>query len=228
MKIIPNGQKDYYDHIAHRFGGGDPRVTYNRKRIGPWNNERQCVDDVVLEADFPNLGTPYGYIKPFSDLAYDIDYLVVCGKAYPLLELDPFNPSRQWELMNLKKHADILRWSKRAQASDDDKMPPYPSWAGVEMPELVTLCKLVGHPVFVVKRGMAGRRLIDGNCPNLSNIGLASVYPAEQLYQDLEIFLSSKMRESPDLAPPSPMSNKEKIVQHGFDVKQSFRHRKAV
>src|SRR5579859_3637473 len=37
MKII-SGWKDYYDHVAHQFGGGDPKVRYERDFVIPDEN----------------------------------------------------------------------------------------------------------------------------------------------------------------------------------------------
>jgi hypothetical protein len=34
------------------------------------------------------------------------------------------------------------------------------------------------------------------------------------------------MKESPDIKPPVEIHDKDKITGHGFDLKQSFRHRK--
>lgn len=34
MKII-SGWKDYYDHVAHQYGGGDPKVVYHRDYVVP-------------------------------------------------------------------------------------------------------------------------------------------------------------------------------------------------
>jgi hypothetical protein len=34
MKII-SGWRDYYDHVAHIYGGGDPKVIYNRDYVIP-------------------------------------------------------------------------------------------------------------------------------------------------------------------------------------------------
>lgn len=62
--------------------------------------------------------------------------------------------------------------------------------------------------------------------PILQEHDFQSVVDPYQLYQDLEYFIANTMNESPDTMPATQMTNKEKIVAAGFDLKQSFRHRK--
>jgi hypothetical protein len=59
--------------------------------------------------------------------------------------------------------------------------------------------------------------------PILSEYGVASVYPAEKIYQDISSFLGWLVDNPPI---PDNQTNDEKITSHGFDLKQSFRHRK--
>lgn|GEM_PF-4658004 len=62
--------------------------------------------------------------------------------------------------------------------------------------------------------------------PVLQEHDFQSVVDPYQLYQDLEYFIANTMNESPDTMPATQMTDKEKIVAAGFDLKQSFRHRK--
>ena len=104
---------------------------------------------------------------------------------------------------------------------------------GVERPFLVELCRAVGSPVFAVE-GLSthGRRggskvqvRIAGQCPILQEVGMASVIPAFQMYQDIAYFVGNTMKSCPDTVPPVDVSNQEKIIKAGFDLKSSFRHR---
>ena len=70
------------------------------------------------------------------------------------------------------------------------------------------------------------RIIIDKNIPILQEYGVNNYIQPEQLYQDIAYYVSNKMVTSPDLEVHDNMSDKEKIAQHGFDLKQSFRHRK--
>jgi hypothetical protein len=94
------------------------------------------------------------------------------------------------------------------------------------------LSKFIQQPVFLINRVgydftiKKHRIVIDKNIPVLSEYGVAHYIQPEQLYQDIAYYVSNKMVLSPDLEVHDNMTDKEKIVQHGFDLKQSFRHRK--
>lgn len=62
--------------------------------------------------------------------------------------------------------------------------------------------------------------------PCLKEFGLDKIVPPEKMYFEIETYLRTVAHPNPDLMPPVSMSDKEKIVSHGFDNKQSFRHRK--
>lgn len=58
--------------------------------------------------------------------------------------------------------------------------------------------------------------------------GLMALLPdPQQLVQEIEYTLGNRMHSSPDQSPADKRTDKEKIVSAGFDVKQSFRHRKS-
>jgi len=61
------------------------------------------------------------------------------------------------------------------------------------------------------------------NIPILSEYGMAAFYPAEEIYQDISQFLGWLVN-NPEI--PNKQTDTEKIVTHGFDLKESFRHRK--
>ena len=62
--------------------------------------------------------------------------------------------------------------------------------------------------------------------PILSELGIPNIIPAEKIFQELSYFIGNIMKESPDIAPPVEIENDLRIEGHGFDLKQSFRHRK--
>lgn len=59
--------------------------------------------------------------------------------------------------------------------------------------------------------------------PLLTDFGIASYYPAEKIYQDIVAFIGWLV-DNPPL--PDTQTNEGKILSHGFDLKESFRHRK--
>jgi len=226
MKIISK-LKDYYDYIPHLYGGGDPKIVYDRRRIGELEEigGYSYLRDLQVEVkNFPNLypgfvhkDNPYN----FRSENWGFKTLVVCGKPYLLINTTPLagNPDN-WEVFIKDKHSHLVK---------PDTYRLHRDW-GIEFGSLTDLSKKIGHPVFVVNHVEQYHKYvkvtIDGNCPILSSLGFPSLMTAEQLYQDLSYFILNKMKDSPDLQPPTVISDKEKVVQHGFDVKQSFRHRK--
>lgn len=56
--------------------------------------------------------------------------------------------------------------------------------------------------------------------PILSNYGIASLIPSREIYQSIYDFLGW-LKDHPEI--PNKQTNKEKILSHGFDVKNSFR-----
>jgi hypothetical protein len=58
--------------------------------------------------------------------------------------------------------------------------------------------------------------------PNLGELGFASLFTAEQMYQEIAMFLTS-LRDNPDSLPPVDISDKDRLTQKGFDAKISFR-----
>jgi hypothetical protein len=54
---------------------------------------------------------------------------------------------------------------------------------------------------------------------------MPALIPATQMYQELSYFMGNTIKEHPDTEPPVEVSNNCKIINAGFDLKQSFRHR---
>jgi hypothetical protein len=58
--------------------------------------------------------------------------------------------------------------------------------------------------------------------PILISSGIPSIIPAEEIYQGLEQYISSKKTE--EKIESVGLTNIEKVINHGFDKKTSFRH----
>ena len=217
--IIQSKFKDYYDFVANQYGGGDPKIVYERKRISTTHIE---IDD--------------GF--PLEDiiLADGIDwrYLIVCGKAYIVSRrvayddnffgIGSFNLVSEAEMHAAFKKTGRGYWfgGKRDYQ------------IGIEKPYLIDLSRKVGAPVFIIKSiqtPWAGHRMgfrclnIFEKCPILAHLGMASLVSPYQMYQDIAYFVGNKLKETPDTNPPVQLSNIQKILKAGFDLKQSFRHR---
>ena len=56
--------------------------------------------------------------------------------------------------------------------------------------------------------------------PLLRDTGIPALIPPFEIYKNLEMYISSlKTEKTVDIA-----TNDEKIINHGFDMKSSFRH----
>jgi hypothetical protein len=219
MKIL-SSFKDYYDFIAHRYGGGDPRIVYVRDRIAP----REEWGESTLKVEIPKcpLYDPRSWTD--SDADYSLAYLVVCGKAYLLsrqnTDVWPDNVN-SWKLRDPETVKNPRRYFQRDFGVE----------FGKENPILIDLSQRINAPVFVITAITHKWRTeldvvhIAGQCPILKELGIPSKIPAAQMYQELASFMGNTIKPSPDTAPPVEVSNRDKILAAGFDLKQSFRHR---
>lgn len=220
MKIL-SGFKDYYDHVAHLYGGGDPKCLYVRTRLA----DREIIGGVSYAG---HLDMRQKDIVNLPNIKYDINsksyfkWLVVCGKYYLLVADNHkvYNPT--WEVFTKEKFPEVYLkltglWSGHRKVLDA---------IGTFSVPLLELSRKVNAPVFTFDEDFRSDDLvIDGEVPILGNIGFTGIMDAQQIYQELSYFVGNVIKTSPDLAPVTIMSDKEKISQHGFDNKISFRNR---
>lgn len=214
MKIISN-YRDYYDHQAHVYGGGDPKIVYvrNHKHITVpeldfWDWKCKSVDilqDVyMLHYDSRNdynpelRGIVIGDIF-FAQIRYDMksDYVLLQEKDI--------------------KHGVRSEWFWRNKQHKLDMFINHVDSS------LIDFCKHINIPVFMFNVTRE-KLIVDVNCPNLGKLGIASYISAEQMYQHLSYFIGNKMKDNPDTIPPVNVDDKFKIMGHGFDIKRSFRN----
>ena len=215
MKIISRF-KDYYDHQAHIYGA-DELIVYPRTEIHPgdFTFEVETKTDIVtdhmrtllhtdrLGVDFLVVG---GRVFPIHGRVYDREYGLVT-KDHPVM-VDAATQYRGY--YKLATHRALEYFLEEKPESD----------------AVMQLCREVGHPVFMIlgvhftHRTKTFTYMIDCKLPNLGKIpGFPGLYPAQQIYQDLSAYFAPG---EPVIAPPSDL---EKVTQHGFDKRVSFRHR---
>jgi len=95
-----------------------------------------------------------------------------------------------------------------------------------------TAQRVVGAPVFMIDGIHWGydsqhRKQpiikVSPEIPITRDYGVPAVCSAEQMWQSVEHVITSVLKKSPDLEPPLKISNDEKIIAAGFDIKTSFR-----
>ena len=91
------------------------------------------------------------------------------------------------------------------------------------------LIKVVRSPIFSIRgRGYLWREgkntlLLYREIPNLGRLGVPSLIPAEQMWQDLSSVLTNVLRNDPDKIRMPVIPDEDKIESHGFN-KLSFRN----
>lgn len=218
--------KDYYDYVAHAYGGGDERVTYVREPLQ--DDQLEILTGDRVDIDDPGL----------SETKTRTKFLVINGLVYVLIATIEdgvvTSPYKLYTEENFRDKLDTLR--VRYRWPPNNNKPDTPEyWARFfarENNTALAISKFIQQPVFLINSAVYDyvlkkrRVVLDKNIPVLSEYGIPHYIQPEQLYQDIAYFVSNKMVSSPDLEVHDNMTDKEKIVQHGFDLKQSFRHRK--
>lgn len=240
--------KDYYDHEAHIYGGGDPRITYSRVPLTPRNifgtaeieAAETTPDTIAIRCRFP-----YKWSRVFSpgwstrspDEEEDkFRWLAIAGRLYLLVGTrarisDPANFSVISE--NNPGHARLINRITKIRMARNNTYK-LSDFVGVMEPELLPISRALGAPVFVISNitdpaTPHDRRnvvVVDRTIPILGRLGVPAVYSPEQIYQDIAYFMGNTVHESPDIQPPVKVSDRDRLIQHGFDTKTSFRHRK--
>jgi len=211
--------KDYYDYVAYRYGGGDPKIMYKRGKI------ENDID--VSKYNLEKL--PYTPTKLKND--YSFSWLGCCGKKYLLVRFRKsgsfFDAWSKWQILNEKKHALLCEVLKKrfndfymiGQAKRDGVNSFY-DYLGSESKAILKISRDIKSPVFLINA-----HGVDNTVPNLSELGMPALICAEQMYQNIAHYMSNDMSLSPDKNPPVEVSDRYKIEQHGFDKRVSFRHR---
>jgi hypothetical protein len=203
---IQSRLKDYYDYVEHAYGGGDPLCMYVRDRVVPKKIEKNRLGTWETE---PGFTIPYAMqeyvpndIRRKEDATVaEFKGLSVVGRHY-LIE-------RRMTTECVPQEVDPWHVTKREFRNFVQ---------GQKSERLLNLSKLVNAPVFIFDTQVEGR------CPILADLGFGAFMDAHQLYQELAIFISNELHPFED--PEIPTTDVQKAEAHGFDKRQSFRHRK--
>jgi len=235
MKIISKF-KDYYDWVAQRYGGGDPLNVWIRQ---------DTVDNIeglglrFLNLKIPDVGlSPMGWSTKGSDCGWNLEYCVLNGIAYPLVRkwitTDPYKLIKTKEPFRLLRENDpfidfylsrnnINSWHKYDFTTGDflTRKERISLWLEPKQSNaLIKAHQTLKQPAFIVVNSESA----SGRLPRLGKLGFPALFSAEQAYQNLSYFVSNYLRDSVDLNPPVAVSDRDRIVQYGFDLKKSFRH----
>jgi hypothetical protein len=234
MKIISNF-KDYYDFVAHIYGGGDPLNIWVRKDTSspPFAGANFVTFDTISVKD-TGLSSK-SWEKKGESWGWQMEFCVLNGKAYPTLKKWTCNETlrkwtrneqtaciyESWKILKTNhpfvdfylQHNNKRYSSLRAEEQIEKWLNPK------ESVQLIEISRQLKQPTFI----MLGRNSVYGQLPRLGELGFAALFSPEQAYQDLSQFVGNHLRESPDVNPPVTVSDRDRILQHGFDIKKSFR-----
>lgn len=207
--------KDYYDYVEHLYGG-DPKLIYSRDTVG--FKSFSYYEDTHTYPRFYSLYNEIG--------TYEYAGLSICGKFYILYrKAYSFDEYKIVEdgFSNIEYGKHLTRYFNNLSRSNYKK--------GIYYQCLDNASRECGQPVFLFKldRGTSSGIFsinIDNLVPKLGEIGIGSLIKPVQIYQDIAYYISNVINHGVDIHPPTQVQDKDRIVQHGFDLKQSFRHRR--
>lgn len=247
MKII-SPFKDYYDYVSMIYGV-DPLHVYHRPvTISTPVDSVISVDDCVR---FTHNPLTYGWYYPKEVLErlrsrFYFHHVSFCGHLIIVIEDNntskcfiPKTDNEMFEFVDqelTKKELDNLssqsyryRHSFLTRFSRNKPITFYDfDWQPNK--KLIHLSKRLNQPVFFMPeyaksdKKLSYREIFNNNrTPLLAQLGFPSVLSPEIAYQMIDHFVSNVLSENADMQPPVEVSDKDKIKQHGFDLKHSFR-----
>ena len=216
---IKSSFKDYYDYVAHAYGGGDPKILYVRERISETRQVVTCKTNWIMH-------------QPLFIPNSEFSWLVVNGACYTLMSIvDPETGKRSPpKVFTQENFGDYLQSIKPSRYYFPSKEIKHERYQGVKSAIVTELSRQLKQPVFIIKSYTMCRNPdqhifeVDSRIPILQHYQFHKYFNPEQLYQEIAYYISNQMNESPDLVVLDNMTDKEKIQQHGFDLKTSFRH----
>lgn len=221
--------KDYYDFVAHQYGGGDPKVPYLRDRIMPLNNTGYSLFESYVKFNLPNMPRLFKLDFSREKVKTEFKWLAVCGKAYLLIGYTPPIGFTEFHIINTKDDVEVIEKLTKYQkyAWQNSIKRELSDYLGTKSDILVDISMKIDQPVYIIGDIYNNHDVvIESRIPVLEELGFASIIKPELLYQEIAYYISNVMVESADIKPPTIVSNKDRIQQYGFDLKQSFRHRK--
>lgn len=222
MKIIST-IKDYYDYVAHIYGGGDPTIKYVRLPFTAVSGDSYWHSRDAFDVPISKPMFDHRYINNYKkEYEYNhLKWLSICGNRYLLVQEIHLG---DWCVADKNKHPKLWKaFTRRSLWNPDNNTSPT-DYIGAPEKELILISRKLKAPVFTYTV-FDGYVSVGDKIPILKDMGIDKLIPPEQLYQDISYFVGNIMHESPDMMPPTKMTDREKIQQHGFDLRQSFRHR---
>lgn len=225
MRIISNF-KDYYDYVAHLYGGGDPKIIYNR----PLRNKEQytfSLNDIdvplSIKKAFKIYKKMYRYNDNNKDRISNVKALVICNRLFTVV----YFVNGNFTILTDDLFVAMTASARYFESFLDKRGDKIEDFINVVDDGLVKICRTTKKPVMLLNfNPVLDTYELSGMCPILNNYGISKFISPEQIYQELSYFVGNTIHESPDTMPPVVLSDKSKILKGGFDLKTSFRNTK--
>lgn len=235
MRII--GKKsDFYDFVGHAQGyDSDPHATiYNRSELPQQITVPKMLIDELKSVDV---------FAPSCIIVGEYEFVFVQIRQCPNDVPNPQFDLDEFIMVSEGNRDDIVELYRQLLNRRDDIKPNQHSWQHANLIKSVNaviavagtrntseqhkqLLQSVKVPVFQVIEQRRGRYVISEIVPKLTDFGINSVLSPEQCYQAIDHAITNIIKQNPDTTPVNVVPDKSKVVNHGFDARVSFRHRK--
>ncbi len=220
--LLLSNFKDYYDYMIG-ITGVDEKIVYNRSNI---------TDKFLDNQNF------YNFPRCSSTNHYH-EYLIlsICGKRYTLICDKKDNRDIKYINYNFLKcsdlrlvtmkdledsciYYDVTTFWDRHRSKRSIKNT-YNELHGKIDSDLIEISKKIKIPVFLISSVGCNHTNIHSRTPILSQIGgIPGMIPPDKLFNDICYFISNIINNDKKMI---EISNKDKILKAGFDLKTSFR-----
>lgn len=212
MRIISK-IKDFYDYISYEFSDKDDDIIFDRR-----NSIILTKNDIV---SFLNFNTKKNYLSENNYLIFQVGYLFFLIEVYDV------------------EYKDVICCGVKQKEFSNYKMKILSKWRNYNNKDAMNFYKL--HRYFYYKTDnqfidyakseilsendkmkRAGYADIKDKTFILNETGLASIIEPKEIYLALDEYFSSLITDR-EKRESVGITNNEKIVNHGFDKKISFR-----
>jgi hypothetical protein len=214
--------KDYYDFVGRRYGE-DPDVLYNRGSIP---SKDYKVDPG--RGRYPSTFASY-WMKSRESVpdrtTYQLEILVAGELIFPVVRMITRNSHPVYELPDTVayRHLDqpTLHWLHGSSKYEKEERIWKSFSEALEKlrPKLREAMVKLQAPVFLYRADG-----IDTRVPILSDFDIPSRIRPEDMWQNIYSVHQNVLRPNPDKMVPVQISEKDRIVKAGFDLKTSFRN----
>lgn len=256
MKII-SPFKDYYDYVAHIYGEDEKHTYLRPQSLTLPDEfvEEEVPKRLEGMGKIYSAGMRYSITPPhhqesrflyhrwqeFYDFTkkFPTSVLSFCGYAIPLVtdvekgKTFVIHNKEVWKKIHLNIYTEDEIDKIFASKTWPSRSLYYPPNFETRSDQLVELSRKIKQPVFFApsyynsNKGRTQLFFRTTQVPNLSTIDFPKLLSPEKAYQEIDYFVGNLMNPSPDLDPPAEVSDRDKIIQHGFDLKTSFRKTKS-